>query len=651
MDFSRQTVLCFIEEDNVQRAYFRIRPLLTVNGPVSAEDIQKLPDEGYMRIVPDKNEQHTFKERMRSLGSLCVLDLSGIPPEVSKIRSNKNYLPQKGEVNQFIVYSDAVQPVPADLFCEIITAEADDKEKIAQAKTVMCYLRSGGNIFGPVNSRTAVAQDGAGKLAPDNRNIHAVTMPDNSEKLFYCGGKTEITEQTAQPHEEKPAVKENLDGMPLYQTVVKKPTGAPKAHNAFIDTVDRQLRKVQTVQPGAELSNGVTVHRVETPMEDFKHSLNSIWSVTEMQQKAVDYMLGMTGVRQILDQKLGGAEANAAAAALNSQIQDLEAERLSLIIQNEKAKKDMGELRKSALHDIRAEDAAMLEKLEAEIKAAKVEKNKAEEEQVELIEKRDRLLKEISDKDPGFVHIAPELGGSCDFNTLCERVMNRLQNAGFECSENLAVHVMSVMTACDDVVSLKTEAACDQTRAAKAVAGALGAVFAEEKPGKPAIVHAGGDSAAVYATTDFGSRPEGTLAVAVDCKKFSHPVILLKNNRSWKTTAAIPCPVLKKKAIKEMLENGAIAVPAEALSLFDKADDMLRGAGIALPAGYRAQIGNYLKYAGGKMKGGIATAMDMAMAAWVIPYAVSMKVPEAILRELTLNLPGSKEMALSLGRA
>ena len=45
MDFSGKIVLSFIEEDNVQRAYFRIRPLLTGEGALTKQDIDALPDD------------------------------------------------------------------------------------------------------------------------------------------------------------------------------------------------------------------------------------------------------------------------------------------------------------------------------------------------------------------------------------------------------------------------------------------------------------------------------------------------------------------------------------------------------------------------------------------------------------------------------
>ena len=199
MNFQGKAVLVYLEEDNVTRAFFRIQPLLTEGASVAAEAVAAFPDDGFLRIVPDKNEQHTFKERMRGLCGLCLLDLRALPPEANKIRTNKNYAPARGENNQFIVYSDAVQAVPPQLVYEVISAEQGDKERIAQSSTALCYLRSGGRIYGPVSRATALDQEGACQLAPDSDGIYAVTFPDGTERLYYW------------PHrEEKPAQRPSL---------------------------------------------------------------------------------------------------------------------------------------------------------------------------------------------------------------------------------------------------------------------------------------------------------------------------------------------------------------------------------------------------------------------------------------------------------
>ena len=108
MSIDNQLLFCYLEEDNIQQAYFRVRPLLTPDADIRQEAMNQFPVEGCLRIVPDRNEQHTFKSRMRDLGHYCLVDLANLPAEATKIRTNKNFRPDKGEPNQFILYSDTV---------------------------------------------------------------------------------------------------------------------------------------------------------------------------------------------------------------------------------------------------------------------------------------------------------------------------------------------------------------------------------------------------------------------------------------------------------------------------------------------------------------------------------------------------------------
>ena len=100
MELERDLILASVEEDNVQRAFFRVHPLLTADGPCREKADELWKDEGCLRIVPDRGEQHTFKERMRRLDGWCLIDLASFAPEANKIRTNKNYAPDRGEVNR-----------------------------------------------------------------------------------------------------------------------------------------------------------------------------------------------------------------------------------------------------------------------------------------------------------------------------------------------------------------------------------------------------------------------------------------------------------------------------------------------------------------------------------------------------------------------
>ena len=178
MDFSRDIMLSYLEEDNTQRAYFRARPLLTPEALIHEEALRAWPDHGALRIVPDRNEQHTFKDRMRAIGSYCVVDLTRFPPEANKIRTNKNYRPDGSEPNQYIVFSDAVQAVPESPFFEVLEARPEDAaQKAAQAITPLFYLRSGDTFYGPVRKSDPQTPQPAEETTG---TLFDITSPDGS---------------------------------------------------------------------------------------------------------------------------------------------------------------------------------------------------------------------------------------------------------------------------------------------------------------------------------------------------------------------------------------------------------------------------------------------------------------------------------------
>lgn len=83
---------------------------------------EKFPEDGWIRIVPDKNELASFKNRMRDLGRYCALDLRRFPGENEKIRPNKNY-GGASERNASIVYSDVIGPVPCQVAAQVLDAQ------------------------------------------------------------------------------------------------------------------------------------------------------------------------------------------------------------------------------------------------------------------------------------------------------------------------------------------------------------------------------------------------------------------------------------------------------------------------------------------------------------------------------------------------
>ncbi len=78
-----------LEEDNPLKSYFLFKPLLIESEGkyIPYEETQIYPENGCIRIVPDKNESCHFKIRMRRIGLFCVVDLTDHPNENDKIAS------------------------------------------------------------------------------------------------------------------------------------------------------------------------------------------------------------------------------------------------------------------------------------------------------------------------------------------------------------------------------------------------------------------------------------------------------------------------------------------------------------------------------------------------------------------------------------
>lgn len=184
MNLDRSLIFAYLEEDNLQRAYFRVRPLLSLDGDVQQEALQLWPNEGGLRIVPDRNEQHTFKVRMRKLGAYCVIDLREQPAEAGKIRTNKNFKPEHGEVNQYILYSDTVHELPEHTFYQLIDGVVSSYQEYAkEAITPLFYIRQDDTLYGPIH-RDAATQPETAKEATGT--LFELPCPDHVTRVILC---------------------------------------------------------------------------------------------------------------------------------------------------------------------------------------------------------------------------------------------------------------------------------------------------------------------------------------------------------------------------------------------------------------------------------------------------------------------------------
>ena len=175
--------LAYVEEDNRQRVIFRVIPLCTREGNVFHGGAEDFPDEGSLRIVPDKREQSTFKERMREAGGLCAIQLASDGKELMKVRQNRNYAPEEGERNQYAIYSDVICELAEDGCFEVVEPGAD----ASQALTAKVLLHKDKMLYGPVEKEQAhkAAVEGLKPFGNDRFLLHTVETPALGRHSIY----------------------------------------------------------------------------------------------------------------------------------------------------------------------------------------------------------------------------------------------------------------------------------------------------------------------------------------------------------------------------------------------------------------------------------------------------------------------------------
>ncbi len=671
MDFSGDLILAFLEEDNTQRGLFHVRPLLTESGPVPQDTIDAYQDTGYIRIVPDKNEQYTFKERMRTLGSMCLINLRDFPEDANKIRPNRNYAPNRGEVHQFIIYSNAVQQLPEDLVFEVVAGKPD--APVAQCVTPCCYLREGGRIEGPYHTADGSVCGALSALRPDSGQLFSIALPNGQEKLFYWPTAPMLPETEPSAKEKiqmmdealpelgnvireetafrlpPPKTPPKLTGTPIFRVAAKKQP-SKRAHNALNAIVDRMTREYPLEAPGAEMQDPSQLHKVDSPVDLFKRGLDALWHNPSAQHQAIEYLLSMPSAATLLSQTVTRSENNMVAAVMNGQLQELEAERLSLIMQLDQLKDNKEQLMKEALDSAQQKSKAALTELDQKMNDAQQALTALQSQQQALLTERQALIEELEKLGGPARLLTSQMGQDVPWQEVALRVQKHLADAGFDLSMNDARHLMLLVALCPQV-QLNAGAVCDSALAARALSRAFGAELISALDEENITFLSGGDSAA-FALLGRGQRDKaaytglilsGNLRPAGKAFLASPwPVCTLKPGKAkMPRETTLEQPVSLKGLKKQLNALAARELPEAAMQLLADIQDSLKKQGTPLPLCVRSLMLKYLMYASELMDGGIATALDYAAASILLPHAKffqkDLKVVEPLLHSLPMT--------------
>ncbi len=762
--------LSFLEEDNQQRVIFRVVPLCTREGLIFQSQKSEFPDQGSLRIVPDKREQSTFKERMRSMGCLCAIHLCSEGKELTKVRQNRNYDPGQGECNQFAIYSDVVCEFADDGVFEVFDEDSD----FSGALSSRVLLRRGKVLYGPVEKTDTPDWEQLHPFGNDSYLLHTVTLVEGEHRCFYWNpeqtinwrqrrgtlrrmkshseGKRDVSsmqsddeiaaapegqasrmqdapEQTTeeetqytqpeqsfapilaeadddapgdtalpigtkldildasisfeeqiskldQPlssdanllsHKHAPIVAHlrtepekpvHFSGTPLVKASAKIPVPVRNGEN-FREVVENQIRVVHQM-PDAYPSDFAYV---ENPVENINAALDAAWSSPERQQQVLDSLCANTTFADAFQRRLRhcGKMQNAVSAA-QQQLEDLEAERLSLLVQIDALKNDEKAAREKLLSELNRQKQEELTAITSRIATAQAEYDtigdmlKTMEDSMRgnalevLVENGVQFCASAGDT----VVIAPVRGQKRTCSELSDTVRMALTSHGFACTQDDARELLLFFTLFDEfALTAATESVAELC--ARAMLEGLGLSKVT------AFTHA--DTRLVVASVlpDRGLRTPTVEVCSANREKlnpYGHKTIRLMDMQTAAHSAlpVVAAPQYKPNGheIQVMLPQQPVALQTfetlceDASPLLSQGEAWMSELETALAqqdeplsAITCQQMRLFIGAAASVLRGGFLAAADAAVLSWIIP----------LIRTRTLNVQALKPVLESLPRA
>ena len=523
-----------LEEDNPLKAYFRMKPLLIENdGKYEPFDGgETYPEDGCIRIVPDKNESSHFKARMRRMGRYCVLDLREHAGENDKIRPNKNYNGDETERNAHIVYSDVVREPADDMIFEIAeelqpgiwNGAAPGTARLLSGTALQTWAYAAPEAEGGQGS---VDLDGQALLEEELQRFEipgfpgetlrfAIRMPGTlpsvlgvpkprAERAQTPPAAPQPEKQKPEPKQpqEKPWISRDLPKAPpvrgrittLQQALEAQSGLNPRRNRSLQEVIEEKWRHSRVDQLGHPVPANATGQPLENPLDKALDALRDAWSIPELQSRLIDSISEMDEFLEVLTKHFRRERDG----ALHRELEDLEAERLKSLDALDKLRREKRELRETFKQEIREEEEAAFREAVERTRAARAECEKQEaaardagkiaaaaedfyaslqdgrfEEKLRdfaFTSRAAELLSRPTDAPASRVKASDEAPTAAEW---IERARRAFAAEGIEIDDNHAANLL-ICVALGDSLMLSGPASSDKDATARALARALGA--------------------------------------------------------------------------------------------------------------------------------------------------------------------------------
>lgn len=759
-DINGTVTLAYVEEDNKQRVIFRVVPLCTREGVSFHDASEDFPDEGSLRIVPDKREQSTFKERMRDISGLCAIHLvNDGAKELIKVRQNRNYAPDAGEKNKLAIYSDVVCEFAEDGCFEVVQPGQD----ASGALTRKVIIQKDKVLYGPVLKEEAasVSLDSLHPFGNDRFLLQNIQNDLLGSRMIYWDPEAIINwrqRRNAMRRKERaeekaeldaamltasaPAVEETQPDTKPQQTVVREKTVEPRKRTeknekaekketpdktektekdrvtentalpigTKLDILDQQLTFDQQISrldqgigstanrltmdetPSEEEEPEIISHfngtplvpsakpitksaarpesmhhvveqqlfqnnegenrsiyrMVENPIDSLNRCLDYVWQNADMRSQAIEKLSeNETFMRDMLQIFRRRGLNTQASAAAQEQLAEIEAERLSLLMQLDSAKQNAKQYREEAIASLSQKLRAESEKLKNEIQSLEKTKKKLTDETQVLSQQNARQtidffsqnMQCMSGAGEERIMLSPVIGCHYEASELAEKLRVHMNESGYGINEDDAMGLL-IYFSVNDTLCLCAATEADAARFAQVMLESFGlqsvsgTILPESYVEVVSILPEDGQR-----TPTVTIQSLGTESMSI----YGHKTLYLATSHQIEnySTAGLPAhpivhvPTAIKRAFGRVEDFQAVQ-PASLSSFMDIRSDthpMLSEADkwfaelkariekeeFAVPRATLIDMRRFIEAATRKVRGGFLAAADSAVCHWLVP--------------------------------
>lgn len=759
-DINGTVTLAYVEEDNKQRVIFRVIPLCTREGVSFHDASEDFPDEGSLRIVPDKREQSTFKERMRDISGLCAIHLvNDGAKELIKVRQNRNYAPDAGEKNKLAIYSDVVCEFAEDGCFEVVQPGQD----ASGALTRKVIIQKDKVLYGPVLKEEAasVSLDSLHPFGNDRFLLQNIQNDLLGSRMIYWDPEAIINwrqRRNAMRRKERaeekaeldaamltasaPAVEETQPDTKPQQTVVREKTVEPRKRaeknekaekketpdktektekdrvtentalpiGTKLDILDQQLTFDQQISrldqgigstanrltmdetPSEEEEPEIISHfngtplvpsakpitksaarpesmhhvveqqlfqnnegenrsiyrMVENPIDSLNRCLDYVWQNADMRSQAIEKLSeNETFMRDMLQIFRRRGLNTQASAAAQEQLAEIEAERLSLLMQLDSAKQNAKQYREEAIASLSQKLRAESEKLKNEIQSLEKTKKKLTDETQVLSQQNARQtidffsqnMQCMSGAGEERIMLSPVIGCHYEASELAEKLRVHMNESGYGINEDDAMGLL-IYFSVNDTLCLCAATEADAARFAQVMLESFGlqsvsgTILPESYVEVVSILPEDGQR-----TPTVTIQSLGTESMSI----YGHKTLYLATSHQIEnySTAGLPThpivhvPTAIKRAFGRVEDFQAVQ-PASLSSFMDIRSDthpMLSEADkwfaelkariekeeFAVPRATLIDMRRFIEVATRKVRGGFLAAADSAVCHWLVP--------------------------------